>query len=112
VRLLVIEDDDAIRDVLERGLRADGFTVDSYADGASGLWRGIDGGYAAIILDLLLPGMSGYRVCEQLRAEGIATPILVLTAKSGELDQIDLLDMGADDFLTKPVSIAVLGASA
>jgi len=67
VRLLVIEDDDAIRDGLERGLRADGFTVDSCADGASGLWRGIDGGYAAIILDLLLPGMSGYRVCEQLR---------------------------------------------
>ncbi len=110
MRLLVIEDDDAIRDVLERGLRADGFTVDSCADGASGLWRGIDGGYAAIILDLLLPGMSGYRVCEQLRAEGIVTPILVLTAKSGELDQIDLLDMGADDFLTKPVSIAVVAA--
>ena len=62
------------------------------------------------MLDLLLGGMSGYRVCEQLRAEGVTTPILVLTAKSGEYDQIDLLDAGADDFLTKPASIALITA--
>lgn len=110
MRVLVIEDDGAIRSVLERGLAAEGFEVDSCADGASGLWRAIDGTYAAIVLDLLMPGKSGYQVCEEVRAEGITTPILVLTAKSGEFDQIDLLDSGADDFLTKPASIAVIAA--
>ena len=110
VRVLVIEDDDAIRSVVERGLRAEGFEVDSCDDGATGLWKALDGGYAAIVLDLLLPGMNGYTVCAKLRAEGNATPILVLTAKSGEFDQIDLLDSGADDFLTKPASIAVIAA--
>lgn len=110
VRVLVIEDDEAIRSVLERGLRAEGFDVDTCADGATGLWKGLDGGYAAIVLDLLLPGRNGYLVCEGLRAEGVTTPILVLTAKSGELDQIDVLDAGADDFLTKPASIAVIAA--
>jgi DNA-binding response OmpR family regulator len=110
VRVLVIEDDDAIRSVLQRGLQAEGFEVDVCADGGEGLWKAIDGGYAAIVLDLLLPGMNGYAICERLRAEGNATPILVLTAKSGEFDQIDLLDSGADDFLTKPASIAVIAA--
>jgi DNA-binding response OmpR family regulator len=110
VRVLLIEDDEAIRGVLERGLRAEGFDVDACVDGPSGVWRGLEGGHAAIVLDLLLPGMSGYRVCERLRSEGVTTPILVLTAKSGEYDQIDLLDAGADDFLTKPASIALVAA--
>jgi two-component system, OmpR family, response regulator len=110
VRVLVIEDDEAIRSVLERGLGAEGFDVVTRADGASGLWAALDGGFAAIVLDLLLPRMNGYAVCERLRAEGDTTPILVLTAKSGEYDQIDLLDAGADDFLTKPASIAVVAA--
>jgi two-component system, OmpR family, response regulator len=110
MRVLVIEDDDAIRSVLERGLRAEGFEVDTCADGPSGLWRALEGDHAAIVLDLLLPGMNGYGVCETLRAEGLTTPILVLSAKSGEYDQIDLLDSGADDFLTKPASIALIAA--
>lgn len=110
MRLLVIEDDDAIRSLLERGLAAEGFDVVTCADGSSGLSAALDGGFAAIVLDLLLPELSGYAVCEQLRAEGIDTPVLVLTAKSGEYDQIDLLDAGADDFVTKPVSIEVLAA--
>jgi DNA-binding response OmpR family regulator len=110
MRVLVIEDDDAIRSVVERGLRAEGFDVDTCADGAVGLWKALEGGYAAIVLDLLLPGLNGYSVCTQLREEGDTTPILVLTAKSGEFDQIDLLDSGADDFLTKPASIAVIAA--
>ncbi len=110
MRVLLVEDDDAIRSVLLRGLRAEGFEVDTAADGNAGLARAIAGGYAAIVLDLLLPGMSGYRVCSLLRAEGITTPVLVLTAKSGEEDEVELLDSGADDFLTKPVSIAVLVA--
>lgn len=110
MRVLVIEDDEAIRSVLQRGLRAEGFDVDTCDDGPSGLWKGLEGGYAAIVLDLLLPGANGYRVCEQLRAEGTTTPILVLSAKSGEYDQIDLLDLGADDFLTKPASVALIAA--
>ena len=110
MRVLVIEDDDAIRSVVERGLRAEGFDVDTCADGAEGLWKALDGGYQAIMLDLLLSGMNGYSVCAKLREEGDTTPILVLTAKSGEYDQIDLLDSGADDFLTKPASIAVIAA--
>ena len=110
MRVLVIDDDDAIRSVLDRGLRAEGFDVDTCADGAEGLWKALDGGYAAIVLDLLLPSMNGYAICTRLRDEGSTTPILVLTAKSGEYDQIDLLDSGADDFLTKPASIAVIAA--
>ena len=110
VRVLVVEDDDAIRSVVQRGLQAEGFDVDACGDGAEGLWKALDGGYAAIVLDLLLPGMNGYTVCERIRAEGIATPILVLTAKAGEFDQIEMLDSGADDFLTKPVSIALIAA--
>ena len=110
MRVLVIDDDDAIRTVLERGLGAEGFEVDSCSDGPSGLWQAIEGSYAAIVLDLLLPGKSGYWVCQQVRSEGLTMPILVLTAKSGDLDQIDLLDLGADDFLTKPASIAVIAA--
>jgi DNA-binding response OmpR family regulator len=110
VRVLVIEDDDAIRSVVQRGLQAEGFEVDTCADGSAGLWKALEGGYAAIVLDLLLPGMNGYTVCARLREEGDTTPILVLTAKSGEFDQIDLLDSGADDFLTKPASIAVIAA--
>ena len=97
MRVLVIEDDEAIRSVLERGLRAEGFDVDLCNDGPSGLWKALEGGHAAIVLDLLLPGLSGYLVCEKLRAEGVTTPILVLSAKSGDYDQIDLLDSGADE---------------
>lgn len=110
MRVLVIEDDEAIRSVLERGLRAEGFEVDTCADGHEGLWKALDGGHAAIVLDLLLPGMNGYTVCTRLRDEGVTTPILVLTTKSGEYDQIDVLDSGADDFLTKPAPIGVIAA--
>jgi two-component system OmpR family response regulator len=110
MRVLVIEDDEAIRSVLCRGLAAEGFDVDACADGPSGLWKALEGGHAVIVLDLLLPGMNGYVVCDTLRGEGVTTPILVLTAKSGDDDQIDLLDAGADDFLIKPASIALITA--
>jgi two-component system, OmpR family, response regulator len=110
VRILVIEDDDAIRSILDRGLTAEGFTVETSSNGSSGLSKALDGGFAAVVLDLLLPEMSGYQVCSRLRGEGMLVPILVLTAKSGEMDQIDLLDLGADDFLTKPVSIELISA--
>jgi two-component system, OmpR family, response regulator len=110
VRVLVIEDDDAIRSVMQRGLSAEGFEVDVAADGSTGLEMALPGGYAAIVLDLLLPELNGYRVCEHLRSHGSTVPILVLTAKAGDYDQIDLLDAGADDFLSKPVAIAVVAA--
>lgn len=108
MRILLIEDDADIRSVVQRGLQAEGFDVDTASNGDDGLDQALNGGYAAIILDLLLPGRNGYSVCDEIRGAGLDVPILVVTAKSGELDQIDLLDGGADDFLTKPVSIGVL----
>jgi len=110
VRLLLIEDDPEIARAVGRGLEAEGFSVDVATDGTDGLWRAGEASFDAVILDLLLPGRSGYEVCESLRRAGNRVPVVVLTAKDGEYDQIDLLDLGADDFLTKPVSIRVLAA--
>jgi len=110
MRVLLIEDDPDVTRVVVRGLEAEGFEVDAVDDGTDGLWQATEGSFDAIVLDLLLPGMTGYQVCESLRNQNDETPLVVLTAKSGEYDQIDLLDLGADDFLTKPVSINVLAA--
>lgn len=110
MRLLLVEDDAEIARVVTRGLEAEGFSVDVADNGIDGLWRAAETTFDAIILDLLLPGLSGYKVCERLRAAGSEVPVVVLTAKDGDLDQVDLLDLGADDFLTKPVSIKVLAA--
>ena len=87
---------------------AEGFDVDVAHDGTDGLWRAREGSYDAIVLDVLLPGMNGYRVCRTLRDEGVWTPILILTAKDGEYDEAEALDTGADDFLSKPFSFVVL----
>jgi len=114
VRLLVVEDEVRLAAALKRGLQAEGFTVDVAHDGVSGLHKARegahDGGYAAIVLDIMLPGLSGYRVCERLRAEGNWVPVLMLSAKDGEYDEADGLDVGADDYLTKPFSYVVLVA--
>jgi two-component system OmpR family response regulator len=110
VKLLLVEDDAKLAAALRRGLEAEGFAVEVAADGDDGLWRATEGSYAAILLDLMLPGRSGFRVCADLRAAGIWTPILVLTAKDGELDEAEALDAGADDYLTKPFSYTVLVA--
>jgi two-component system OmpR family response regulator len=91
-------------------LEGEGFTVDVVHDGLTGLERGHDTGYDAIVLDILLPGMNGYKVCEKLRGDGVWTPILMLTAKDGEYDEAEALDTGADDFLSKPFSFVVLVA--
>lgn len=107
-RILIIEDDPAIADVLDRGFRAEGYEADIAHSGADGFWRAKEGAYAAIVLDLLMPGMNGYNVCREIRAANINTPILVLTAKTGEHDQIDLLELGADDFVSKPATVAML----
>lgn len=108
MRILVVEDEDGIATSLERGLTADGFAVDVASNGIDGLWMAQENPYSAIVLDVMLPGLNGYLVCRQLRADDNWTPILMLTAKDGELDEAEGLDTGADDYLTKPFSYVVL----
>jgi DNA-binding response OmpR family regulator len=108
VRLLLVEDEERLATALQRGLQAEGFVVDLAANGPAGLDLARHGGYDAMILDVMLPGLSGYRVVRQLRAESRWLPVLMLSAKDGEYDQADGLDCGADDYLTKPFSYVVL----
>ena len=108
VRVLVVEDEELLAAAVADGLIAEGFDVDVAHDGPDGLWRAREGSYDAIVLDVLLPGMHGYKVCRTLRDEGVWTPILILTAKDGEYDEAEALDTGADDFLSKPFSFVVL----
>ena len=108
MRLLLIEDEVRLAASLKRGLSSDGFAVEVAGDGKTGLWMAQEMDFDVIVLDLMLPGMSGFSVCRQLRADGVWTPILVLTAKTGEFDEIESLDVGADDYLTKPFSYPVL----
>jgi DNA-binding response OmpR family regulator len=110
VRVLVVEDQRRLAAALKRGLEAEGFAVDIAGDGEDGLWLAREQPYDAIVLDILLPKMNGYKVCATLRDEGNWTPILMLSAKSGEWDEAEALDTGADDFLAKPFSYVVLVA--
>jgi two-component system OmpR family response regulator len=110
MKVLLVEDDTRIAAAIRRGLEAEGFTVAVAADGVDGLWLATEGTYDVIVLDLMLPGRNGFQVCAELRAAGDWTPILVLTAKEGELDEAESLDTGADDFLSKPFSYTVLVA--
>ena len=95
---------------LRRGLEAEGFSVDSALDGEQGIWFASENSYDAIVLDIMLPKVNGFVVCARLREMGNWTPILMLTAKDGELDEAEALDTGADDYLTKPFSFLVLVA--
>ncbi len=108
VRVLVVEDEVRLAQALQRGLRAEGFGVDLAHDGEDGLHLAREGGYDAVILDVMLPKLNGYRICQTLRAEHNWVPVLMLTAKDGEYDEADGLDVGADDYLTKPFSYVVL----
>ncbi|MFC3993652.1 response regulator transcription factor [Actinoplanes siamensis] len=108
MRLLVVEDEERLAAALRRGLQAEGFAVDVAHDGQDGLEMARHGGYDAMILDVMLPRLSGYRLVRQLRAERHWLPVLMLSAKDGEYDQADGLDCGADDYLTKPFSYVVL----
>jgi DNA-binding response OmpR family regulator len=108
MRVLVVEDDASMCASLVRGLTAEGYIVDTAVDGEHGLWLAVEGGYDAMVLDLMLPRMSGFAVVAELRRAGCATPVLMLTAKTGEWDQAEALDSGADDFLSKPFSYPVL----
>jgi DNA-binding response OmpR family regulator len=110
VKLLLVEDDAKVATAVTRGLRAEGFAVETASDGVDGLWMATQGAYDLIVLDIMLPGRNGYRVCADLRAAGNWTPILMLTAKDGDLDEAEALDAGADDYLTKPFSFPVLVA--
>ena len=110
MRLLVVEDEVRQAAALRRGLEAEGFAVDVAHTGTDGLWLATEQTYDVIILDVMLPGINGFRLCALLREREIWTPVLVLTAKDGELDEAEALDTGADDFLTKPFSYVVLVA--
>jgi len=108
VRLLVVEDELRLGAALKRGLTAEGMVVDLATDGPGGLEAARHGDYDAMVLDVMLPGMSGYNVVRTLRTEANWVPVLMLSAKDGEYDQADGLDYGADDYLTKPFSFVVL----
>lgn len=108
MRVLLVEDEVRLAGAVRRGLEAEGFAVDVALDGTEGLWRAREGAYDAIVLDIMLPGVNGYRICSALREAGNWTPILMLTAKDGEFDEAEALDTGADDFLSKPFSFVVL----
>lgn len=108
MRVLVVEDERALATGLRAGLDAEGFAVDVAYNGTDGLWLAREHPYDAIVLDIMLPELNGYRVCAELRQASIWTPILMLTAKDGVWDQVEGLDTGADDYLTKPFSFAVL----
>ncbi|PRY41605.1 response regulator transcription factor [Umezawaea tangerina] len=110
MRVLVVEDDVRLAELLWRGLVAEGFLVDVVHDGRAGLARAKGASYDVVVLDVMLPGMNGFRVCAALREAEVWTPILMLTAKDGELDEAEGLDTGADDYLTKPFSYLVLVA--
>ena len=108
MRLLVVEDEARLAHALRRGLTSDGFTVDLAGDGVTGLERARHGDFDAVVLDVMLPRLSGYDVVRTLRSEENWVPVLMLSAKDGEHDQADGLDYGADDYLTKPFSYVVL----
>jgi len=110
MRLLVVEDEVKLARSLQDGLTADGFAVDVVHDGAEGLWMATTHSYDAIVLDIMLPSMNGFVVCRTLREQDNWTPILMLTAKDGDLDEAEALDTGADDYLRKPFSHVVLVA--
>ncbi|WP_120499274.1 response regulator transcription factor [Roseovarius sp. EL26] len=108
MRLIVVEDNEQIAEFLVRGLRAEGYVVDLCRDGKSGFERARNDEWHAIILDLMLPEMDGRQICYELRAQGIQTPIVMLTALDSSEDIVTGLKMGADDYMTKPFSFEEL----
>ena len=108
MKVLLVEDDRRIAASVKRGLDAEGFSVDVAFDGLEGLWKASEYHYDVLVLDLMLPGWDGFEISRKLRDQGVWTPILVLTARDGEVDETTALDSGADDYLTKPFSFPVL----
>ncbi|MEO7129757.1 MAG: response regulator transcription factor [Dermatophilaceae bacterium] len=110
MRVLLVEDERNFAETVRRGLTEEGFVVEVAHDGVDGLWMATERQFDVILLDIMLPKLNGYKVLEQLRAKGVWTPVLMLTAKDGEYDQTDAFDLGGDDYLTKPFSFIVLVA--
>lgn len=110
MRVLLIEDEVQLAGLVQRGLRKAGFVVEIAHNGVDGLWLATEESFDVIVLDIMLPGIHGYDVLRRLREREIWAPVLMLTAKDGEFDQVDALDLGADDYLTKPFSFPVLVA--
>jgi two-component system, OmpR family, response regulator len=108
MHILLVEDEPLLAESIRGGLTAEGFNVELASNGVDGLWAATEGTFDAIVLDIMLPQLNGYAVLEQLRARENWTPVLMLTAKDGELDQADAFDLGADDYLTKPFSFLLL----
>ncbi len=108
MRVLLVEDEDRVRSVLRRSLEGAGYTVDEAPDGETGLSRGLQGGYDAIVLDLLLPDIDGFEVCRQLRRAEMWAPVVMLTALDSVDDRITGLDAGADDYVVKPFALGEL----
>ncbi len=110
MRVLVVEDEERLARAIAEGLAKEGFEADLAHDGTDGLFKATEGRYDVILLDVMLPGMSGFQVCSRLRESGIHTPVLMLTARDGEDSERRGLDLGADDYVTKPFSYPVLVA--
>ena len=108
MRLLVVEDEPDLASTLRKSLVEEGFAVDVVSDGQDALWQASSVSYDVVILDLMLPGLSGIEILQRLRAAGNRVPVLVLTARDGSADKISALNTGADDYLTKPFTFAEL----
>lgn len=107
-KILIIEDEDSLVGALKRGLIAQGYSVETSSNGKAGYFLASENSYDLILLDILLPDMNGFEICEELRKRGISTPILMLTAQSDDLDVAEGLDLGADDYLVKPFAFVIL----
>ena len=110
MRVLVVEDEVRMAGVLQRALKEEGHAVDVAGDGPQGLWLATENQYAAIVLDVMLPGLDGFELCRRLRESGAWAPVLMLTARDGVTDRVRGLDAGADDYLVKPFSLMELAA--
>ena len=110
MRVLVVEDEVRMARLLQQALKEEGHAVDVAGDGPQGLWLATENQYAAIVLDVMLPGMDGFEICRRLREAGVGAPVLMLTARDGVTDRVRGLDAGADDYLVKPFSLMELAA--
>ncbi|MCP5208150.1 MAG: response regulator transcription factor [Hahellaceae bacterium] len=109
-KILIVEDDHDINNLVAMNLKAAGYDVEKTEHGGQGLQMALTGSYDLMILDIMLPEVDGLEICRRLRAQGTTTPIMMLTAKDGEIDRVVGLEMGADDYLTKPFSVRELQA--
>jgi two-component system copper resistance phosphate regulon response regulator CusR len=108
MRILLVEDDPVIASSLSKGLREEAYAVDVATDGDAAVYQAVVNPYDAVVLDVMLPKQDGFAVCRELRRRGLATPVLMLTARDAVTDRIAGLDTGADDYLTKPFELGEL----